>query len=227
MTNKERLIRLFSYGLLAISVIGSAIYLLWLFGSGSQLAQIALDFFYAMGLIMGPLVAPICLVSIALLSLMLLTLLSRSSQVFPPISEFSFPEIQSISDDVIKEDLIRAVRLLNVDSVDVGLFQLGKIFEQQLKAFLIDAQLSHAFSVSNNDLDNLSRMIECLDRNGLISHKRYLTFLREERNERAHGKIPSINERKRLLPQAIFIAGLYIEYIGLFYEKHIELQTKR
>ena len=50
-----------------------------------------------------------------------------------------------------------------------------------------------------------------------------LTLLREHRNERAHGEIPDLEERKRLMQHAPFLGDLYIKYIAFFNEQQGKL----
>jgi len=121
---------------------------------------------------------------------------------------------------------MRAINNLNIDYVDSGLFQLGKIFETELKAFLIEARSKNSFLVSNNDLERLANMIDCVERNKIITQKHHLTLLREHRNEGAHGDIPNLPERQKLMQYAPFLGDLYIKYIpflGDLYIKYIIL----
>lgn len=55
--------------------------------------------------------------------------------------------------------------------------------------------------------------------NKVTTKKHLLTLLREQRNERAHGEIPDLKERKRLMQHSPFLADLYIEYIAFFNNK--------
>lgn len=141
--------------------------------------------------------------------------------IIPTVTEppLSFTEIESVTDIELKDNLRRAVNNLNIDNVDLGLFQLGKIFEIELKSFLIQARAKNAFPVSNNDLDRLVNMIDCVERNKIITKKHHLTLLREHRNERAHGDIPNLAERKKLMQYAPFLSDLYLHYIILLNDK--------
>jgi hypothetical protein len=103
------------------------------------------------------------------------------------------------------------------------LFQLGKIFENTLKVFLLEAQRKGVFAVAERDLQRLASMIDCVERNRVVKKKHHLTLLREKRNERAHGEIPDLVERKRLMQYAPFLGDLYIDYIILFHKKRSEL----
>lgn len=44
-------------------------------------------------------------------------------------STLVFPRIEEVESEPLKENLYRATRNLNVENVDMGLFQLGKIFD--------------------------------------------------------------------------------------------------
>ncbi len=140
-----------------------------------------------------------------------------------PDKSLLFPQIEQIDDSILKDDLYRAIKNLNIDNVDLGLFQLGKIFENELKEYLLEAQKKRAFSISSKDLERLVSMIDCVERNGIIKTKHHLTLLREHRNERAHGKIPNTEEREKLMQHAPFLADLYIQYIAFFREKRNKL----
>jgi S-ribosylhomocysteine lyase LuxS involved in autoinducer biosynthesis len=134
-----------------------------------------------------------------------------------------FPQIKNISDSVLRGDLNRAIKNLNIEHVDLGLFGLGRIFEAELKSFLQKAREKKVFTVTTADLEKLASMIDCVERNKIISEKHVLTFLRQDRNERAHGKIPSSEERERLLQDAPHSAGLFIQYISILNKKKQEL----
>jgi len=141
---------------------------------------------------------------------------SSTSRKRPPKEHrLYFPKIQEVQDPNLRQSLIAAVKNLNIENVDMGMFYLGKIFEQELKLFLTKAQQVNAFPVSNKDLERLSFMIDCIEKNkiDIVSEKHLLTFLRQERNERAHGQIPDFETRKKMFQQAQFTAGLYIESI--------------
>lgn len=134
-----------------------------------------------------------------------------------------FPQMLQIKDSELRENIARAVNLLNIDNVDVGLFQLGKIFENELKSLLLSAQAKAAFQVSKSDLSRLASMIDCVVREGIIEKKHHLNFLREERNERAHGALPQKAEREELMRYAPFLGGLYIDYIILIHNEQLKI----
>jgi hypothetical protein len=140
-----------------------------------------------------------------------------------PESPLSFNQIETVTDDELKDNLKRAVSNLNIDNVDLGLFQLGKIFESELRSFLTLAKTKNIFPVSSKDLGRLVDMIDCIEKNGVVTQKHHLTLLREHRNERAHGDIPNLTERKKLMQYAPFLGDLYITYIVLFNDKRQKL----
>lgn len=138
-------------------------------------------------------------------------------------SHLQFPQIKNISDHVLRENLERAIKNLNLEYVDLGLFSLGRIFEAELKSYLQAARAKKVLAVTSADLEKLALMIDCLERNKVINEKHVLTFLRQDRNERAHGKIPSTEEREQLLQDAPHSAGLFIQYIAMLNRKKLEL----
>ncbi|MCA9948751.1 MAG: hypothetical protein KDE48_03825 [Anaerolineales bacterium] len=147
----------------------------------------------------------------------------KNQENFTTEQALQFTQISTIRDKKLREDIERAVALLNVQTVDVGLFQLGKIFENELKALLQKAKAVNAFQVTRNDLSRLANMIDCVTRENIIQRKHRLTFLRQERNERAHGNILEREEREKLMQDAPFLAGSYIDHIIVFHKKRIDL----
>jgi len=134
-------------------------------------------------------------------------------------TSLSFEQIDAMSDIELKGNLKRAVNYLNIDNVDLGLFQLGKIFENELRSFLTLAKNKNSFPVSNKDLGRLVDMIDCVKKNDVITQKHHLTLLREHRNERAHGDILNLTECQKLMQYAPFLGDLYIDYIILVSNK--------
>ncbi|MFZ5985578.1 MAG: DNA-directed RNA polymerase subunit alpha C-terminal domain-containing protein [Bacillota bacterium] len=136
-----------------------------------------------------------------------------------PNPVLSFPQIEEITDSELKHSLYRAVASMNVDDVDMGLFLLGKIFENVLRSYLFKAKEMGVFAVNKNDVGRLVAMIDCVERQGIVLKKHHLTLLREQRNERAHGEMPNLEERKRLMQYAPFLGDLYIDYILFFHQE--------
>lgn len=146
--------------------------------------------------------------------------LVETSKVNEPLS---FPQIETATDVELKDNLKRAISNLNIDNVDLGLFQLGKIFESELRSFLKQAKAKNTFLVVNKDLERLVDMIDCVERNKVITQKHHLTLLRENRNERAHGDVSNFTERQKLMQHAPFLGDLYIKYIILLNDKRHKL----
>jgi DNA-directed RNA polymerase delta subunit len=124
--------------------------------------------------------------------------------------------LATCSDVELLERLKRAINKLNVDEVDLGLFELGRIFENELKDYLVVAKQHSVIQVYRKDIEKLVSMIDCVVRENVVSKGYYLHILREERNERAHGKIPNLDERKTILNKAHYVAELYIKNIIFF-----------
>ncbi len=127
--------------------------------------------------------------------------------------------LATCSDLELLNRLKRAINKLNIDEVDLGLFELGRIFENELKDYLVVAKQHSVIQVHRKDLEKLVYMIECVVRENVVSKGYYLHILREERNERAHGKIPNLDERKTILNKAHYVAELYIQNIIFFNEQ--------
>jgi hypothetical protein len=147
----------------------------------------------------------------------------ESAEVYETPVALFFPQIENVQDNTLKENLVRATKNFNLDNIDMGLFQLGKIFENEVKAFLTEAREKGRYTISGKDLARLALMIDCVERNGIIKQKHHLTLLREHRNERAHGEIPDLVERKRLMQHAPFLGDLYIKYILFFSDQRKNL----
>ncbi|MEM9905792.1 MAG: HTH domain-containing protein [Cyanobacteria bacterium P01_D01_bin.44] len=131
--------------------------------------------------------------------------------------------LDSCSDAELLKRLKRAINKLNIDEVDLGLFELGRIFENELKDYLLIAKQNSVIQVYRKDLERLVRMIDCVVRENVVSKGYYLHILREERNERAHGKIPNLDERKVILNKAHYIAELYVQSIIFFNSKKSDI----
>ncbi len=134
--------------------------------------------------------------------------------------------LTTCSDVELLNRLKRATNKLNIDEVDLGLFELGRIFENELKDYLVIAKQHSVIQVNRKDLEKLVYMIECVVREKVVSKGYYLHILREERNERAHGKIPNLEERKAILNKAPYVAELYIQNIIFFNDKKNNVLAK-
>lgn len=125
-------------------------------------------------------------------------------------------EYKQIANNNLIKEIERALSLINLDTVDLGLFQLGKIFEATLKNYLSTEMSYGNYVIASNELGKLYSMITCVKKNGIITDESVLQVLRVERNGRAHGASPNKDERKALLANSKFLVNLYLDYIFLF-----------
>lgn len=131
-----------------------------------------------------------------------------------------FPQVQTITNTILREHVNKAVFFLTEENVDMGLFQLGRAFETTLKAFLVAAyakgKLTSTPGNKSPDRLTLVDLISCLKSNGIVSDDAALSYLRQSRNDRAHSGAPSIEERRLLMKNAQHLASLYIDCIKWF-----------
>lgn len=126
-------------------------------------------------------------------------------------------------DAAMKKKLERPFSMLNIEDVDIALFELGLLFENELREYLLKAKHASQLHVTQNDLSKLSKMIDCVIREKIVTKGHHLNTLREERNDRAHGTHPTDDERKILFDKAHYIANLFVKYIAFFNAKKLEL----
>jgi len=136
-----------------------------------------------------------------------------------------FPQIAEVSilDPNKAAQASRAVEKLNIDDVDVGLFMLGRLFEDALKDFMIAVEAVKAYPVNAGNYSKLNNMIDWIKSQGIISESTTLHFLRQERNARAHDSPPALEERRLMLSSSPWVASMYLDYILFFAEKKREL----
>jgi hypothetical protein len=127
-----------------------------------------------------------------------------------------FPQSDAIADGKLKEKAKRAISFLNLENVDVGLFLLSKEFEAALEKYLRVAIAAGKIANPPRGRWSLDSMITCVKQEGIITDQAILHFLRQKRNDRAHGTMPSLKERQVLMNSVQYIAGLYIDYIKFF-----------
>lgn len=118
--------------------------------------------------------------------------------------------------DEISGKLFRAISKLNQDEVDIALFELGVIFENELKAYITKEKNFGKIKVTSNDTSKLVNMINWVVENKIMTKGYYLNILREERNDRAHGEILSTLQRHELFNKAYYLSELFIKYIIFF-----------
>lgn len=130
-----------------------------------------------------------------------------------------FPKVQEICSHDLRSNVERALLYLNEEAVDIGLFLLSKEFEVTLKNYLVTADSKgNLVKTPGPDANKwkLNNMIDCLVSNKIITDNSIPHFLRQERNHRAHGEMPSLAERRVLMNSAPSVAGMYVDYIKLF-----------
>lgn len=123
-------------------------------------------------------------------------------------------QIENLGDQDIKNELNSIFSLLDSATLDVAFFRLGKVFEGEIKKFLLRMK-AKGTNISNNNLATLSNMIEFITNQRIISKTHHLTILREKRNECAH-EILSKEDKEKLLKHAPFYIDLFLKYILLF-----------
>ena len=133
----------------------------------------------------------------------------------------TFPQLEVLKtlDKRKAEEASKAVAKLTPDEVDNGLFMLGRLFENTLKDFMTTAEATHTYTVTAGNYSKLNNMIQWIESQGLVSDKTTLNFLRLERNERAHGSVPSRRELEMMLKAAPWMASLYLDQIVHFSER--------
>jgi hypothetical protein len=119
----------------------------------------------------------------------------------------------------LREDVLRALSFLNENDVDVGLFLLGKEFEGALRRFMLRASETGQITSPVSPSSTLDQLIKTVEKERIVTDKSDLNFLRQSRNDRAHGPMPSEEERKQLMAKRDLTAGLYIDYIKFFDDK--------
>lgn len=119
----------------------------------------------------------------------------------------------------LRQKVERALTYLNEEQVDVGLFLLSKEFEATLKTLLNETRAAGTLTwvpASDPSKWRLAEMVTVAEKNHFITDTAILGYLRQERNDRAHGTMPSQDERSTLMRATPMLAGLYIDYIALF-----------
>ena len=134
--------------------------------------------------------------------------------------------MNEISQRHLQAEVRRALGLLHIDTVDLALFQLGKLFENVLTILMEALSQSGLGDIAPGDLSRFSRMVDWCGRSGLIHDETALHFLRIKRNERAHGEIPSLEEREALLGNASTMVRFYLDYILLISKRLHELDAQ-
>ena len=132
-------------------------------------------------------------------------------------------QIERITDKQLASEISRAVNLANIDSIDLALFQIGKIFEHTLRKYMIEVQTKNLSPVTSDDLSKLYKMVQWAGKTGLVADETVLQYLRIERNDRAHGAPAARDEREALLKLAPTLIPIYLDYIILLENRRMNL----
>ena len=117
----------------------------------------------------------------------------------------------------LQEKVRRTTGFLNIDNVDVGLFLLSKEFESTLLTYLLQAEKRGKISnPTPGKWKSLDEMINFISKEGIVTDKATLHYLRQKRNDRAHGTMPSLSERQLMMDNLQIVTSLYIDYIKFF-----------
>lgn len=132
-------------------------------------------------------------------------------------------QIEQIADKQLVVEINRALSLVNINSVDLALFQMGKIFEHTLKKYMLEVQSKNLVTVTQDDLSKLYKMVQWAGKTGLVTDETALQYLRIERNDRGHGAPAERDEREALLKNAPTLVQFYIDYIVLLEQRRERL----
>lgn len=136
--------------------------------------------------------------------------LQRKQKAFP------FSQVEDIQTSELKTKVGRALTFLTETDVDVALFLLSKEFEATLKGYLETANAKgKIYNLPKGGL-SLVNMVDYVGREEIITDKAVLHFLRQQRNDRAHGSMPTPEEKVVMIKYAHTTAGMYIDYIKFF-----------
>lgn len=142
------------------------------------------------------------------------------------IGRLPFIAAQQISTTSLRQAVERAVRKLTEDDVDLGLFLLSKEFEATLRRHLTAANAQGKI-VSNLGKDpekwKLVNMVDTAKQNQIIQDGGAFQYLREQRNDRAHGAMPTLEERRLMLQSASHFSEMYVGYIRILDDLYMQL----
>ncbi len=133
----------------------------------------------------------------------------------------TFSQARDVINHDLRQKILRALSFLDEENVDIGLFLLGKEFEATLKTYLLTANAKDKIPIpakTPSERWKLDQMINWVRNNGIIMDHAVLNYLRQTRNDRAHGGAPSLTEKRMLMLNIQYLANLYIDYIKLFDE---------
>jgi hypothetical protein len=127
-----------------------------------------------------------------------------------------FKKLAGVTDENLKENINRSINNLTIGNIDLGLFDLFRILEKVIKAFMEELSSINPGLVAKKDMSTFANMIRFLKDKKLIENDYELNMLRSNRNEIVHDGMPNVTGRKQMLKRAYFITDLIIKYIFLF-----------
>ena len=136
----------------------------------------------------------------------------------------TFPQLGALRNQAWRMECDRAIEKLNVDEVDIGLFLLGRQFDQAMRHLLEIARDHAGATVLDGHLARLQNRIDWAVSKGVFRDKATLNLLRNERNERGH-QPPTIDERRAVMKFAPYLAGLYIDYLIMIDQRAEHIST--
>jgi len=143
--------------------------------------------------------------------------------ILKPSTENYAELVSKIDDKKMVTEINRALSLVNIESIDLALFHLGKIFEFTLKRYMQEIQKKNILPVTSNDMNNLFNMIQWAGKTSIIIDETALQYLRIERNNRGHGAPPEKDERQALLNNAPTLIQFYLDYIVLLEQRRAKI----
>ena len=145
-----------------------------------------------------------------------------------PKGNDSLPEVNNIHDFHTRDKVERALSFLTEENVDIALSLLSKEFENSLKHYLVHAaEQGQLNDTPKGDPQRwkLFDLVDCAFANRIIDSAEDLHYLRQIRNQRAHGSTPTKSERVSLMSRGPHIAGLYVHYIAHFANLSLTLNS--
>ena len=129
---------------------------------------------------------------------------------------------QQIQTAALRENALRSLSFMNEDDVDIALFLLSKEFEDALKRYVLHAVSLGQVTANVNASSRLNELVAAVEKAGVLTDRAVVHFLRQSRNERAHGSMPSKQERKMMMDHIGVTAEMYIDYIRFFDDLYIK-----
>jgi hypothetical protein len=136
----------------------------------------------------------------------------------------NFPQLVELRSREWRGECERAVARLTLEDVDVGLFLLGRLFDQAMRYLLESARDRAKMPVLEGHFKRLQNRIDWALSNGIFQDGATLNLLKNERNQRGH-QPPTTEERRAIMKFAPFLAGLYIDYL-IMIEKRVQQMTE-